>query len=153
LSGGILATGGFSEGSLANAGLNALTLTASSTLDFGAGSGSQLFFAGVGAHAAGAKLDITNWSGTPFQLGGAVDDRLIFAGADLAAFTSLYNQADVSFNGVFGYMTLLLGDQQHFEVVAVPEPSSGALMGMAALAGLAGWRQRRRCSAPQKRCG
>ena len=140
LGGGTFNTGGFSEGDVTTNGLGALTLSVSSTLDFGAGTGSQLWFSGVAGHTASTILSILNWSGTAFQAGGATDDRLIFAGS-ASTFTSVFNQADVSFNGTFGYSAIQF-DGGHFEVVPVPEPTSVAtVMG---LLGLIGWRERRK---------
>jgi hypothetical protein len=75
------------------------------------------------------------------EAGDAADDRLIFAGLDSSAFTSLYAQSDVLFNGVAGYTTFQI-DAGHYEIVAIPEPS--ALAGLAlGLVGLAGFRRRR----------
>ena len=140
LSGGTFDTGGFSEGDVSTSGLGALTLSANSTLDFGAGAGSQLWFSGVGSHTAATTLSILNWSGTASQAGGATDDRLIFAGT-ASSFTSDFTQSDVSFNGSFGYSAILF-DAGHYEIVPVPEPSTIATaMG---LLGLIGWRQHRR---------
>jgi autotransporter-associated beta strand protein len=143
LNGGTLDLDGFTEGSFATPGLHAFDLSATSTFDLGATSGSQLFFAAVGTHAAGTQLIITNWDGTPLQAGGSTTDRLIFPSSDLAAFTATYAQADISFNGVPGYAAIPLPDGQHFELVSVPEPSSMPALGAAVLLGLARLRSRR----------
>jgi fibronectin-binding autotransporter adhesin len=140
LSGGTFATNGFSEGNQVTNGLGALSVAANSTIDFGSGTGSQLWFAGIGAHVTSAKLSILNWSGTEFGEGGALDDRLMFAGSDTSVFTSVYSQADVSFNGVAGYAAMQV-DAGHYEIVAVPEPGTIALLGVFAL--FAGTRRRR----------
>jgi autotransporter-associated beta strand protein len=123
LSGGTFNTGGLSErgGTLAapTAGIGALTLTATSTINFGSGNTSIIEFSGLGTHTAGTILQITNWDGIAGTGGGT--ERLLFAGT-ASSFTSLYTQSDVSFNGVAGYFT----DQfsGFYEVTAVPEPST-----------------------------
>jgi autotransporter-associated beta strand protein len=113
-----------------------------STIDFGALNGDSLLFAGVGTHDAGATISILNWSGTALQAGGVSSDRLLFVGADPSAFTSLYSQVDVSFNGVGGYAAIQV-DTNHFEIVAVPEPTPVALELSIGILGLAGFRRRR----------
>lgn len=138
LNGGSFSTAGLSDEPEM---LGNLSVSANSTIDFGAGSGDSLIFAGVGPHTAGTRLAITNWSGTPHQLGGGSSDRLLFAGST-SAFTGLYNQADVSFNGVTGY--LAIQDGINFEIVGIPEPSAALLAGAGAIIGLAGLRGRRR---------
>ena len=84
LNGGVFNTGGFSEGGLSlggvySPGLGLLSVNASSIIDFGAGSGSQLLFAGVGSHTPGQTLSITNWNGSGTG-SSFCDDRLLFAG-------------------------------------------------------------------------
>jgi hypothetical protein len=101
-----------------------------------------LLFAGVGAHDGGATISILNWSGTALQAGGVSDDRLLFVGTDPSAFTSLYSQTDVSFNGVGGYAAIQV-DDNHFEIVAVPEPTPVLLELAAGILGLVGFRRRR----------
>ena len=78
---------------------------------------------GLGAHTAGSQLSITD-----YELGGI--DHLYFAGAS-TSFTSLYSQANVSFNGVTGYGTTDFGGA-YFEVTPVPEPGTwiGGLLGL-----------------------
>lgn len=134
LGGGTLAANGFSEGTATTAGLGNLSLSATSTLDFGGTTGSTLFFAGLGTHTGGSLLQITNWNST--------NDRLLFAGLS-SSFTTLFPQEQVSFNSVPGYAAIQFGTT-HFEIVAVPEPSSTALIGAAGLLGLVGFRERRR---------
>jgi fibronectin-binding autotransporter adhesin len=125
LAGGTFRTGGFSEGDAATVGLGLLRVNASSVLDFGVGGSSQLLFAGLGNHAAGATLSIVNWSNGSDQADPG-PDRLMFAGNDAAriAFQSAFAPGDISFNGYFGFATQQL-DPGHFEVI--PEPSAGLL--------------------------
>ncbi len=121
LNGGTFNTGGLSEGSAsaAGAGIGALTLSANSTIDFGTGA-SILNFAGLGAHTpiTGADLAILNWSGS---LSGGGTDQLLFVGS-AATFTGLYDQSDVSFNGLTGYNTVQFSG--FYEIVPIPEPST-----------------------------
>ncbi|EDY17383.1 autotransporter-associated beta strand repeat protein [Chthoniobacter flavus Ellin428] len=119
-----------------------LNLEFASTIDFGALNGNSLIFAGVGDHTPGATLSITDWSGNAAQAGGVSNDRLLFIGSTPNAFTSSYNQSDVSFNGVGGYMALQV-DPNHFEIVAVPEPTPVALELSLGILGLIGFRRRR----------
>jgi MYXO-CTERM domain-containing protein len=58
--------------------------------------------------------------------------------------------ASISFDGVSGYQAIQF-DANHFEIVAIPEPSSTALLGAAALLGLVGYRERRRLSGMGRR--
>lgn len=148
------------SGSTVTQSLGQLTLSQNSTLDFGAGSGDQVTFTlGFAAHTADTtKLSIQNWSGTPFTEGGAPNDRLIFTSNDavtndalLASFTSSFGQNDISFDGVTGYQAIQFGNHLGFEIVAVPEPSSSALIGAAGLLGLVGFRERRRLLGTKRR--
>jgi len=123
--------------------LGDLNVEFASTIDFGALNGNSLIFAGVGNHTPGATLSITDWSGTAAQSGGVSDDRLLFAGSDPSAFTSLYNQSDVSFNGFGGYLALQV-DSNHFEIVAIPEPTPVALELSLGILGLIAFRRHRR---------
>ena len=138
LSGGSLQLNAKSEGSSAAAGIGALTLTATSTIDFAAAQTSSiLHFAGLGTHTSGADLLVTNWNGVPVT--GGSGDRLLFTGEPID-FTSRYTQDDVYFNNVMGYRTFDYGS--YYEVTAVPEPST-YLAGALALAAVA-FAQRRR---------
>jgi autotransporter-associated beta strand protein len=122
LGGGEFDTGGFSE-TLGN-----LTLSASSTIDFGSGA-SVLTYAGATAGWAGT-LAITNWSGNPS--GGGID-RLVFSST-----TNVTGQlGNIVFVNPAGfapgtYGARLIGN----EVVPVPEPAAvgaaAALLMMAA---------------------
>lgn len=140
LAGGTLNLGGLSEGAAGTNGVGALTLTATSTLDFGAsGTNNLIQFAGVGAHTAGAQLQVAEWEGTNGSPNGA--DRLLFAGSS-SAFTTLYSQSDVSFNGVVGYgVQNYAGYYEVFGVVDVPEPTT--VFAGIILVGVAGWRGRK----------
>ena len=138
LNGGALSTAGISSSSET---MGSLTLSANSTIDFGTGAGDQLTFAGVGAHTAGTTLSILNWSGTAKTVGGSGNDRLIFNGTS-SAFTSVFAPADVSFSGFGPGYSAIQFDGSHYEIVAVPEPTT--VFGGLILMGLAGWRERRR---------
>ncbi len=131
--------------------LGTLTLSYSSVLDFGSGSGDSLIFAGIGAHSPGGpRLTIANWDGTLLTQGtDGVNDRLIVVG-DATALTNFNNsfaQGDLSFNGIGGYATFQI-DATHFEIVGIPEPSSIALLGSMTLFGMAGLRMR--CARPAR---
>jgi fibronectin-binding autotransporter adhesin len=131
LAGGKLNLNGLSEGAAtvsggtttsATFGLGALTLSATSTIDFGAGdNGNKLVFSGLGTHTASTILQITNWDGKIFT--GSGSEQLLFIGST-SAFTSLYNQADVSFNGITGYNAVQFSG--FYEITGVPEPSTWA---------------------------
>ncbi len=131
LNGGIFNTGGFSEptGTLGQQFIGALTLTATSIIDFGSGSSSILEFSGLGPHAQGSStLQIINWDGTPVF--GGSGDRLLFNGV-ITDFTGKFLQSDVSFNGTSGYtaIPILIGTDNYYEIAGltpVPEPSTWA---------------------------
>ncbi len=143
LNGGTFNTGGLSEPSNTAGGgsIGALTLTATSVLNFGPGNSSILQFGGVGVHTLSTMLQVINWDGTPVT--GGAGDRLLFSGL-LADFTSKYSQTDVSFNGNTGYAVAQFGDYYEVTsgVVPVPEPTTW-LAGFLAL-GTLGYSQRRR---------
>jgi autotransporter-associated beta strand protein len=142
LNGGELDTGGTSEGTGTTIGLGALTLSASSIIDF-TGAAATLTFAS-GTYVSGV-LSINNWSGLASTAGiDGVNDRLIFAGDNTArlAFLSAFNQSSILFGGFGSGYTALQFDTNYFEVVPVPEPSGLAVA--ASLLGLIGWRERRR---------
>lgn len=143
LGGGEFNAGGFSEGSLLTAGLASLTLSANSSLDFGngAGGGSELYFAGTGTRSGGT-LDIQNWTSTT--------DHLVFTGGEAVrlAFASDF-AGFISFDGTLGFSAVQFGDANHFEILAIPEPSTTGLLGGAALLGMFGFRKRRRVLAGQ----
>ena len=125
-----------------------LTLSFDSTLDFGSAGGGQEFrFAGLTpGHVpiSGPNLSILNWDGTANVQGNSTTDRLIFTTGSASDFTSVFGQADVSFNGLVGYQAIDFGGNTGYEIVAIPEPSSSALLGSLALLGLIGYREGRR---------
>ena len=145
LAGGTFALGGKSEGAAGTTGIGALTLTATSTIDFAVGSTSSIIqFAGLGTHTAGTILQVTNWDGTVGTGGGP--ERLLFTGTT-TEFTSLYGQSDVTFNGAAGYNAIQFSG--YYEIAAVPEPST-YVVGALALAAI-GFHQARRLRARAKR--
>jgi len=123
LAGGTFNTGGLSErGGIASAptaGIGALTLTTTSTIDFGAGSTSMIEFSGVGTHTASMILKIINWDGVAYIGGG--NEALLFAGTS-SNFTNVYNTNDVTFNGIAGYTAIQFSG--FYEITAVPEPAT-----------------------------
>ena len=143
LNGGTFDTNGLSEGSPGFRGIGALTLTATSTINFGAGASSVIEFGGIGTHTASTILQIINWNGVPVT--GGSGDRLLFQGF-ATAFASAYGQNDVSFNGVVGYDVIqFFGDINYYEVTALaPVPEPGTWLAGALVLGVLGWTQRRR---------
>jgi autotransporter-associated beta strand protein len=142
LAGGTLNLGGLSEGAAGTTGIGALTLTATSTIDFGDVAGVNLIqFGGVGSHAAGTVLNIENWQGIVGSF--AMGDQLLFAGTS-SSFTSLYSDPNsVLFNGVAGYGVHDFGSYYEvFSMTPVPEPGTWAAGFLTA--GLIAWTQRRR---------
>ncbi len=139
LAGGTFSTNGFSEGTATVPGLDILHVTAASTIDFGAGA-SVLHFAS--ATSPSGTLALTNWD--------AGLDRLIFSGDAVAraAFETAFAPTSISFNGGAGY-TAVQFDAGHFEIVAVPEPSSVALLAAASLLRLGDRRRVRRRLSPR----
>ncbi len=130
LAGGTFAKGNFSEGSASTPGVGALTLTASGSLiDFGTGTVGVLTFESFTPGAF--TLTIDNWTGMAFTQGSASTDRLIFA-ADQSA-----NLGSFLFTGfAAGAFQFDLGGG-FWEVTPVPEPSTWAGAGMAAI--VVGW--------------
>lgn len=131
LAGGTFATGGHNET------LGALTLSANSIIDMGAAGASTLHFgASSGLFASGTTLSIYNWT--------ASTDHVFF-GSDSSSLTTDQLSQIHFFSGS---NTGSLGAAKFGsagEIVAVPEPSTVAMA--FGLAGLAGWRERRRTRA------
>jgi len=138
LNGGTFATGGFSEGTASAVGIGALTLTASSHIDFGTGAVGVLSFA---SFSPGLNLlTIDNWTGTAATVGNAGTDRLIFDSDQTA------NLSHYTFTGYLGAQEIALGGG-FFEIVPVftPEPSTYFAAGLTLLATLYYQRRRIRC--------
>jgi hypothetical protein len=142
MSGGTIAfSGNVTEGS--SPGTGALTLTASSVIDFGGGNDLINFGASNGATwTGGAILSIWNWGGS---YSGGGNDQLKF-GFDATALTagqlaqiSFYSGAGTGFLGTGGFVG------SSGEVVPVPEP--GPLATALGMVGLIYGRERRRFSA------
>jgi fibronectin-binding autotransporter adhesin len=133
LNGGIFNLGGFSEGAAGTTGVGALTLTATSTINFGTtGTNNLIQFSGLSAHTASTILQITNWEGTAGSASG--NDRLLFAGTS-SSFTGAYNQNDVTFNGTTGYgVQDFSGFYEVYGITAVPEPGTWIGAALALLA-------------------
>jgi autotransporter-associated beta strand protein len=150
LAGGTLALNGQSEGAAGVAGAGTLTLTASSSLDFGAdGLGNSLIqFAAIGGAIDlndNIILQITNWQGAAVTGDGV--ERLLFSGS-ASEFTTRYSQSEVTFDGTAGYAAVQFGD--YYEITTpgfaeVPEPLT--VFGGLTLLGMAGYRERRRAAA------
>lgn len=139
LAGGTIDLNGNSEGSATAAGVGALTLSATSTINFGeAGEGNSIVrFASIAQSVDGTILQITNWAGTPHSFGGA--ERLLFSGTS-NSFTTIFGQNEVSFNGISGYAVMDFSG--FYEVTAVPEPST--VFAACAVVGMLGFCERRR---------
>ncbi len=131
LSGGKLATGGFSDTA------GAFSLTATSVIDMGA-SNSILTLQSIASWDLSKKLEIWNWTGAVNTAG--LTDQLIFL--NHSGFTN-FNASQVQFFSGAGGSTQV-GSGAKFignELVAVPEASTVA--GIAVLVGLVGWRERK----------
>lgn len=137
LAGGTFSAGNFSEGTDSTPGLGALTLTASSLIDFGSGAGAVLTLAGF--TPGSFTLTISNWTGTPATIGNGTTDRLIFTSdqsANLGSFVFTgYGPGAMEFDLGGGYYEIT-------PITPVPEPSTyfGAALALAAI----GFLQRRR---------
>ncbi len=124
-------------------GLGALTLTASSTLDFDTTNGNLMVFAS-GFNPNGFTLAVNNWTNANFDgvnnSGLNTDDRLVF-NQDMSSF---FNSFNFNSAGAGVGVTQIALDGGFFEVgvSAVPEPAT--LFGAFALVGLIGYRERRR---------
>jgi hypothetical protein len=138
LGGGTFNTGGFSET------VGALSLTTSSTIDFGTGA-SVLHFADSHSSTWNGTLSIYNWAGV-----NSSTDQLFF-GSDNNGLTSTQLGQITFYSGGVGTQTLLgtggtISSAGEVELAAVPEPSTTALV--VGMLGLVGWRERRRFCRP-----
>lgn len=141
LGGGTLSTGGFSDT------LGALTLTADSTIDFGAGHASELNFTTL--TLGSNNLNIWNWTTTNGFIpdsgaaGDGLRDRLLFTSLGSLSAGEL---SQIHFFSGAGSGALGDGRQISFggnqELVPVPEPTT--IFGALSLVGLVGYRERRR---------
>ena len=130
--------------------LGTITLSSNSTIDFGASNvGGVLNLGSASGWNGSSTLSIYNWSGTPWSGSSNDADQLLVSAANEASWTA-DNLAHINFysgqgSGEFGVGARLvsLGGGE-FELVAVPEPST-VVAGLL-LAGIAGWRERRRIS-------
>jgi len=109
--------------------MGSLTLSSSSTIDLGAGTGSIVNFSG--ATYTGGTFTVSNWSGS-FDGGGA--DQILFG---TTVNQALLNNVFWSDLGLYGAKQLHSG-----EIVPVPEPSTYAIG--AILNGAIGWWEVRR---------
>lgn len=123
LSGGTLATGGFSET------LGALTVSANSVIDFGAGASALVF----------ADSSSISWTGTLTLLNFDIGTDSLRFGNSITAL-SLAQLEKIS----FGDYTAALNSEGFVVFSAIPEPSAyAALLGAGALVGCLARRQRR----------
>jgi autotransporter-associated beta strand protein len=139
LAGGTFKLNGVSEGTAGSAGLGALSLTSSSTINLS--NTSLLHFAASNLQSWSGTLSIYNWSGTPLTGGGA--EQLLF-GSNSSALTAaqlshfqFYSDAGVTPYSP-GAMILSTG-----EVVPdpVPEPRTWALVSFGLVVLAYGWRR------------
>ncbi len=127
MAGGRLNTGGFSDQ------LGALTIEASSTIDFGTTNNAHLQFSS--ASWGGGVLNIANWTGAAFAANNA--DEILFSGP-----VSIDVLNHISFAG---YGTGAIAFDRGgglYEVAPVPEPAT--VFGALGVIGLVAFRERRR---------
>ncbi len=120
LNGGIFSTGGLSEHGATNntAGMGALTLQSTSTVDMGSGA-SIIAFGNSNALTWTGTLNIYNWTGTP-QTGGGTDELFFGNNATGLTASQLLQVQFYSGNGTgaYGAGALILANG---EVVPIPE--------------------------------
>ena len=132
-------------------------MNANSTLDFGTGNSNNLLFTSLTLGAS--SLNVKGWTGIPYGLGATLDpntdptqDRLRFSAdpgfgnGNIIPAISFFDDADVFLS--FGMQVGFAGGG--FEIVAVPEPATAALIGVVALCALS---RRRRASPARNRPG
>ncbi|MEO6741370.1 MAG: autotransporter-associated beta strand repeat-containing protein, partial [Chthoniobacteraceae bacterium] len=131
-----------------------LTLSGTSTVDFGQGSTNKLTFQQLvtNLNTFGGTLSIWNWTGTVYATGAIADsgdatqDRLLFNTDGYGNGSTIANVLFYSDNGL-NQLGNAAGQVQfgtQFEIVPVPEPTTAALLGSVALCALFGIRSRRR---------
>jgi autotransporter-associated beta strand protein len=128
LNGGTFNTGGFSQGSSTASGLGTMTLSASSTIDLGAGSSIISFANSTGnAWTSGAMLSILDWSG---NTSGDGTDRIYFGVTGLPTLGLTSGQiSQIQFVNPAGlapgtYDATLLGTDELVPFRPVPETST-----------------------------
>ena len=142
----------------------AMTLSAISTLDFGSSpagtNGNNFQFSTLtpgtvaALNTAALTLNVNKWSGTFYDISETADhaldltqDRfLIGAGSLFASNTLIPGISFFNDSGAFIGNGIQVSVPGGFEIVAVPEPGSAALIGSVALCALIGYRNRRRVS-------
>jgi fibronectin-binding autotransporter adhesin len=143
LGGGTFAKGDFNEGTTSSVGVGALTLTASSHIDFGTGTVGVLTFASL--NPSTFTLTIDNWTGNYNTVGSGSTDRLIFNSDQASNLSSFfftgYGAGGVEFNLGGGYWEV---------VAAVPEPSTWIVAALS-LGALGCYHVRRRCGVCSRR--
>jgi autotransporter-associated beta strand protein len=132
----------FSGGTLGandkNETFGALSLTSSSTIRLGTGTGREDLIFASASHTSGT-LTIDNWVGTINGGAGANEDRIIFnSNADTGGFLASVFWLD---QGITGAQFISIGGGQ-FELVPVPEP--GTILAGCLLVGIFGWTERKR---------
>ena len=131
------------------AGLGALTLSQSSTLDFGtSSSNSVIAFAASGAQSWNGTLTILDWNGvigSPDTTPGAGQDALYIGSDNTSASLTGTQLGEIQFdigNSVYGAGQAADGEIFALGTNPVPEPST--VFGAVALLSLVGYRERRR---------
>jgi autotransporter-associated beta strand protein len=149
LTGGKLDTGGFAPGDATNT-LGSLTLSGTSTLALGTGTGETLRFSDLGTTLTtlgSTALTIQNWSGTAGLTGGL--DQILFGaiGSNTTGFD--YSQIRFDIGGVYysGALALVGSSYELYADQLEPIPEPTTVFAGLALVGLIGFRERRRLGA------